>query len=322
MSARRRAVLVAVLLVIWAGGAAGQARAYVRATAQGGYAPLYWKESCVPVTIYVNGFDTATSRSVDQSAKSVTAAAHTWSADGVSCADGGGTYLEIVPTLSLSKTPAPAAYDARNSIIFRTESWTMSGKPDGKPYDEAALAVTTVISRLDGHIVDADMEVNGVNKSWMNLDPGVTIPAGHGDISQIFDLQNTLTHEFGHLIGLDHTCFRPDAAGMKVRPDDDRGQPVPDCVDAPGAVENTVMFDSAVPGETSKRTLSADDARGVCQIYAANLEHEACAFDEASVGCAVAPAAPPPRARRAWGVLGVGLAAWLWPWRRRRARRQ
>jgi hypothetical protein len=240
-------------------------------------------------------------------------------------------YLEIVPTLSTSVTPAPAAYDARNSLIFRTESWTMSGKPDGKAYDFAALAVTTVISRLDGHIVDADMEINAVNKSWLNLDPGVTIPGQHGDLDQIFDLQNTLTHEFGHLIGLDHTCFRQDATGTKVRPDDDQGNPIPDCVDAPSAVEATVMFDSAVPGETSKRTLSPDDTRGVCEIYAPTLVHETCSLDEASVGCTVAPAPLGPRPARGAGHLGgrvvpvvpvslVGIAVGLASWRRRRGR--
>jgi hypothetical protein len=321
----RVALLVALVLSF----VAGPAHAYVRSTTTGGNAPLYWKEGCVPVTVYVNGFDTAMKAldmSVDKIAKSVAAAAHTWSADGVSCADGSVPYLEIVPTLSLAKTPAPAAYDARNSLIFRTDNWTQSGKPDGKAYAFEALAVTTVISRLDGHIVDADMEINGLNHYWMNLDPGVVVTVGGGNIDvDVYDLQNTLTHEFGHLIGLDHTCYRYDPASpTKLRPKDNAGKDVPDCVDAPASVMNTVMFDSAVAGETSKRVLSADDSLAVCEIYSASLEHEACALDTASVGCAIEPVPLVRRPVRAPALValsgGVGLA--LVAWRRRRARRR
>jgi len=315
-----RASAVATLLSLVV---AARAEAYVRSKTDAGN-PFYWKESCVPVTIYLNGFDRTSGMTPTQIVKSVTAAAHTWSTDGVSCASGDVTssdattnpYLEIVPTLApASAKPPAAAWDARNSIIFRTESWSKSGQPD-HPYADEALAVTTVTARLDGHIVDADMEINGVSKQWANLDPGVGVPFDHSN-APVFDLQNTATHEFGHLIGLDHTCFVPGPGGPdlssdgKLRPKDDQGNDVPDCDSAPLDIQQTVMFNKAVAAETSKRVLSPDDTNAVCEIYAPSLEHLDCALDSANPGCAVAAVPPPRHGGRGlrWGLPLGALAA-------------
>jgi hypothetical protein len=309
--------------------AAGEARAFVRSTT--GNAPFFWQESCVPVTIYLNGFPKASGMAPDQVVKSVTAAAHTWSADAVSCGTPPGSlpppFLEIVPTLApASAPPPPVAWDAKNSIIFRTEMWSKSGKP-GHAYAFEALAVTTVTARSDGHIVDADMEINGVNQSWMNLDPGVTIPFDQGDTKQVFDLQNALTHEFGHFIGLDHTCFIPSpdnplvSTDGKPRPNDDKGNPIPDCDGAPSDVATTVMFNVTVPGETSKRVLSSDDILAVCTIYTPSMPHDTCALDTAAPGCAVGPARPARRAGVWLGLPAAALALVVVLGARRRARR-
>ena len=310
---RASAVAALALLCVLAG---ARAEAYVRSKTADMKYGFYWKESCVPVTIYLNRFPATSGMSEEQVVKSVTAAAHAWSADAVSCADGSSPYLEIVPSLAPeSAAPPVVAWDAKNSIIFRTDpdAWGKSGSGAvAALYPFEALAVTTVTARLDGHIVDVDMEVNGVGQKWMNLDPGYFAPFNHGDTEMFFDLQNALTHEFGHFIGLDHTCFIPStmnpAIGTdgKIRPTDNLGNPVPDCGDgSPSAVAATVMYNITHAGETSKRTLSQDDINAVCDIYPASADHDACALDTAAPGCAVASVRPSRR-----GHLGVtaGLA--------------
>jgi hypothetical protein len=326
----RRAGLVGLALVL----AAPPAAAFVRSKTDVGGNPFFWPSSCVPVTIYLNGFtDPPPGKPANMSLpavlKSITAAAHTWSKDAVTCDDGTHPFLEIVPTLAPAPTKPPRAtdpavhgsWDARNSIIFRTESWSRSGLP-GHDFPDEALAVTTVTAVGDGSIVDADVEINAVSKAWFNFDPGATPPSsGHGGSPDLFDLQNALTHEFGHFIGFDHTCWAPaNELPGKLRPTNDKGDPVPDCADAPGAVATTVMFNVTGPGEISQRFLADDDRRGVCAAYAAALDPGTCALDTAPPGCAVGVR---PRATRepgeSGGAAAVVAAIALGAARRRRA---
>jgi hypothetical protein len=303
------------------------ARAFVRKLDKSGHA-IWWRESCVPVTVYLNGLDKGTNASgqhvtVQLTApgiiKSVTAAAHAWSTDTVTCADGSSPSLEIVPTFAPFDAKPPAiAYDAKNSIVFRTEFWAKSGVPGGmRDYDANGLAITTVTSEGDGHLTDVDIEINATNPllQWMNLDPGVVPPGG--DTASYYDLQDELTHEFGHFIGLDHTCFIPDTDGSNfdalghMRPKDDMGQDIPNCKGAPSKVQTTVMFNTSPPMETSKRYLADDDIRGVCTIYPASRATEVCTLDQAPAGCAVSRPARSkvPYAAGALVVAAAALAA-------------
>jgi hypothetical protein len=305
------AALVATLATSW------PAAAYVRGRTEFGDA-FEWDTSCIPATIYTNGFEnTPGGLSVDKITKSIAAAAHAWSPDEVTCEDGGHPNLEIVPTLSLAKTPPSIGWDAKNVIVIRTENWTKSGRPSAMDYPFGALAVTTVTARGKGHVVDADIEINAVGKAWLDLDPGVVIEPGQTTFD-IYDLQNTLTHEFGHFLGLDHTCYNPNSE--KPRPTDEvTMQMVPDCDGAPPEVANTVMFDRAESFETSKRTLKEDDIRAVCDIYD---KPTVCEIDQANDACAIAAA---PLGRRGEtrgmvvGALAVGALAFAAA--RRRSRR-
>jgi hypothetical protein len=282
MTNARRSAAVAVL----AGSAllaAGRAEAYVRYVTDAGR-PYYWSVSCTGVTVYLHGF---TQMTHDEVAKSIAAAAHAWSPDQVSCpgGDGGVThpYFEIVPTMSESGSIPGVGYDSRNSVIFRTDNWTMSGNPNGKAYDAAALALTSVVARPDGRIVDADVEINaiaGVGPNWANLDPGVVLPPDNGQDHA--DLQNAITHEFGHFIGLNHTCL---GETEDLGPVDDQGVPVPRCFGAPLDIQQTVMFASTRPNEISKRFLSPDDIRAVCDIYPPALDPQNCSLDLPYEGC-------------------------------------
>lgn len=128
-------------------------------------------------------------------------------------------------------------HDGKN-IIFFDESWE---------HDPALVGITFVWSRPDGEIVGFDMALNTQDHSW-----AVDGTEGYND------LLNTLSHEFGHAIGVDHS---PD-------------------------VQSATMYPSTYPGEVEKRDLDADDESAVQYLYTAS------ASDQAETGCSSAAAAP------------------------------
>src|SRR5882724_9221514 len=177
----------------------------------------------------------------DEIVHAATASAAAWSGGQNAC-----TFLQINVTASTDPTPK-AGLDYANILVFRTTTWL---------YAAEALAITSVfVNKSNGRIVDGDIEVNAQIFVWTDLDVD---PAGKGKQ----DLQNALTHEMGHLLGLDHTCFTPGPPGDP--PLDNNGKAIPICDNsAPAAVQATTMFASALPGDTGKRTLAPDDIQGV-----------------------------------------------------------
>ena len=246
-----------------------EANAYVR-TLTSASAPMYWNRTVITITAYVGDPpDPLTSQDVLYAAQS---AAGTWSRDKVGC-----TSIELRVASSQERS-APVVLDGVPRMTFRRETWCKDPHAEGEPcYDPLALAVTSVFARKgDGEIIDADVELNAVTFKWADL------ARNPGDGGNIQDLQNTLTHEFGHLIGLDHTCF---IAGTRPGAVDDHGQLVPSCGHASDEVRATTMFAAVIPGDLDRRSLSPDDRRGVCEIYPP--------IDltlESGRGCSVAPA--------------------------------
>jgi hypothetical protein len=284
----RAALTAAVLSVVAVASAAGPAVAFVRKTSGIGV-PERWPLSCVALTVYRNGY-TALTR--DEIAKSVAAAARAWGPDAVTCEDGLPPYLELVTNMADDGAAAPAvAYDAHNTVVFETDDWSGS--------DPLEVAVTYTFTQPGGRIVDADLRVNAAYHSFANLDPG-----GGGDFLS-FDLQNAITHELGHLIGLDHTCLLVPAY---PRPLDDQGYEVPDCATAAAPMLAATMFPSTDPGRTSQRWLSPDDVRGVCAIYPAAADPRVCPLDLPDDGCRCAASGARDAAPGAGG-FGLLLAA-------------
>jgi len=114
-----------------------------------------------------------------------------------------------------------AADGKANVVVWRDQTWPTS-------YSRTAFALTSVTYNSEtGRIVDADIEMNGEFHTF-------TI----GDETVLIDVQNTLTHEVGHFVGLDHSFDL-----------------------------SATMFASAATGETKKRTLEQDDIDGICSIY-------------------------------------------------------
>lgn len=276
--------------------AARPAAAYVRYTSNAGKT-FAWPQSCVAMVVYPQDLLGMMTR--DEILIAIDASASTWSKTSDAC-----TYLDI--TVSSSSDPTPRAVnDAHNNIIFRASSWCKqmpSGECDpAVPYDPAALALTSVsASTSSGIIRDADIEVNANHFSWADL---VTHPDLRGGGQLFHDLQNAVTHEMGHVIGLDHTCYLQGPAPL-----DNSGQPIPDCANASPAVLETTMFPSANPGDIDKRDLAPDDQQAVCDIYPAAQDPKTCAPGQTDPsGCSCATGGSPAPALASLILLAAGL---------------
>ena len=82
---------------------------------------------------------------------------------------------------------------------------------------------------------------------------------------KVHDLQNTMTHEFGHLIGFDHNCYDPSAG--RPRANDNTGRPCPTATTPRRPCGRRRMFNSASPLDVDKRDLTPDDIQAVCEVY-------------------------------------------------------
>jgi MYXO-CTERM domain-containing protein len=261
----------------------GPAAAYVPYRATSG-AVYHWPQNSVSMVAYPNDF--AAMMPIEEILGAVDASAGAWSAGSNPC-----SALRIDVTSAADETPR-ANVDAHNNIIFRTTSWcrlTDMGACDPMvPYDPAALALTSVTAGTSSGIIrDVDLEVNGYGFVWADLviHPDLRAMSAH-------DLQNAVTHEMGHAVGFDHTCY------LEPPPlTDNRGQPTPDCSIASPDIRATTMFPSVTPGDIDKRTLEADDKQGLCDIYPA-----------AQDGCSCATAGTPPSGARFVLMLSATLA--------------
>jgi MYXO-CTERM domain-containing protein len=209
--------------------------------------PVHWARACVGITAHTA--NPPANLTPDLVLSAAQAAAAAWSYPDVTCTN---WTLQVT---AQDDADAVVANDQKNNLVFRTSSWG---------YDPSALAITTVFAQQsDGLIIDADVELNaaGGRFRWGDLVANIGTEGGAED------LQNTLTHEFGHLLGLDHNCY---LSGTPVRTADNAGNPVPQCDRASEEVQQATMFAAVTRGDTLRRTLAPDDRAGVCAIYPAS----------------------------------------------------
>jgi Matrixin len=163
--------------------------------------------------------------------------------------------------------------------------------------DLTIALTTTTFSFKSGTILDADMEFNasqpGGNLGFLFTTVSSPICEGLPSSECVAtDLQNTLTHEIGHAMGLDHVT-----------------EPL------------STMEASAQLGETQKRVIDVGSAAGFCDTYPRGLPPTQCtevgqssknlSGQNAGTRCAAAP-----------GSLLPGVLLSLWMFRGRRGARR
>jgi hypothetical protein len=188
----------------------------------------------------------------------------TWS--DVDCSGRAPFFAEQAPGVTATKD-AQFSFKIQNEslLVARTRAeWQVLG------HDENALALTLLWhSAKTGAILDVDMEFNTGAGRFTHCDRACG--------RDMMDLQNTVTHEAGHVLGLGHST-------------------VPD----------STMLSDALDGETSKRTLEADDRQGYCSL---KLPEFVCKSDKCVCEPPEPTAEPKPTAQCAVRSPGVHGAA-------------
>jgi len=295
--------------------APGPAAAFVRYRTKSGN-PYAWGVASVPIRGYPHGITTMT---VEEITTAMTASVSAWSKEDPTNATCSFLSLELTMQPE-TQVPPDAAHDDVNVIALRDGCWkcicsmTKDGKQDC--HEAGELALTTVWSRPCGEIVEADVEVNaemggtGSNFDWADLDT-----ATGANRSVLHDLQNALTHEMGHFIGLDHTCILGsgdpvDDKGNVIHTYDNLGNVVPHCsagMLSPSIQEST-MYPSADSGTIDKRSLADDDHLGLCTIYPLGTQPVSCGSGQ-SGGCSLAGGTS---GEAASAERAGGASRWAW----------
>jgi hypothetical protein len=294
-----RALGCALLIVL----STTSASAYVRSRTAKGVA-VSWSTSCAFVTPDSAGTpDLPNDTTFSVIMKSLT----NWTN-----AVGDQAYLKLVYA---DPMPLEAHLDGVNTVKFRTDRWCHPNDAQQKDvcYSSAAAGITTVFFVQDGSdhagtILDADIELNDLNFTFAVLPTTGQPRAG----TAFADLENTLTHELGHLQGLDHTCADAATPPQEV---DDTGSPPPSC-DRLNSLPTTeqlkiklaTMYNFAMPGEVSKRSPEADDVAGIANAYPPANDPGSCKPTDLNAfksgGCSIGGAT-----RRSLAAIAVLLGA-------------
>lgn len=224
---------------------------------------LEWRRPCTSIALSVER--PPSSMTEEQVYAVLDRSIATW--EGVSCG-GSPVGIQIAVLSEQSTCIEPLYRDGGgnvNAVMF-IDDWTE------REYDSGAFALTTVWHRRStGEILDADMEINELRGPYEVCPPmGCTEDRG-------VDLENVITHELGHYLGLAHSTNM-----------------------------DATMFASAVAGETIKRDLDADDVEGLCAVYPPGSPAGECEFTPRGgldLGC--------DEGCNASGVGRGGSAVWL-----------
>jgi hypothetical protein len=243
---------------------------YVRTGPTKAGTPLYWESGCAFVTVDSAG---TTAIPGDQEFAIVDASIDEWNTKTASC-----SYFTLVND---GRRALEAGNDKVNLIKFHDTScacmdpnvgptaWgcrpaTMDAAAHCYSRDAAGITTALYINQVGspriGAILDADIELNGVDFD-ISVNGATNGPPG----KQHAELQNTLTHELGHLHGLEHPCW---IGGEDPHRVDNQGNPVPQCTAGlPAKITESTMYPTQGDGETKKESLTLDDVQMMCDVY-------------------------------------------------------
>jgi hypothetical protein len=234
---------------------------------------LYWESGCVFVTVDAPGTAVIPG---DGEFSVIDAAIDEWNSRTADC-----SYLTVV---NEGRKALEVGKDKVNLIKFRDTTWCRPAVDDdsARCYSGQAAGITTAVyiddntSSRDGAIIDADIEINAVNFA-------VSVNGEPRGIGCQAELQNTLTHELGHLHGLEHPCL---ASGDPQRVDN-LGRPVPLCgLAMDSTITESTMYNFQDCGEIKKETLEPDDIAAICETYPTNKDPGTCGpVPPSTAGC-------------------------------------
>lgn len=280
--------------------AAGQVDAgYVRSLIDDGDPSVgcqYWTDATIPWVQATQGNTGPSPTPGDTEFTSITASFQSWQAQSNLC--GNFTLQEAarIPDRTIGYKQETGAVN-QNLVLFRPglctqiapsgdscfQAGTCGNQFDCFEYDPGNIAITTTtFSSRTGRIFDADIELNGTKVLTTVDSPPCPRTGPFTQACVAFDVQNTMTHEIGHFMGLSHA-----------------------------ASATSTMYFQASPGELIKRNLDADTRRFVCDAYPRGLPSQPCVIRPASAdpmpvnGCGVAPGAVALAGVAVVGVLGM-----------------
>ncbi|MDD9942185.1 MAG: matrixin family metalloprotease [Myxococcales bacterium] len=248
---------------------------------------LNWQRSCIELSFHERIFERL-ELSEAEVRQSVQASFDTW----MDVACGGEPFLLSMAQDTTTAEPVEFVFDAPNTSVLSAqtpEEWRELDQP------RSAFAITFLWhNKNTGEIYDVDLALNLYHQPFTDCIDGCR----PGDV----DLQNTVTHELGHVLGLGHSD-----------------------------VKGSTMQDDAGAGETFMRDLEPDDEAGVCALQLPGHEctgtvQQGCTCPAPPIvpsvvrtrsGCAVAEQGGPRVDLSVWTIAGILV---LWVGRTRRAR--